>query len=103
MNYKALYATEVNGKLEIGITNKQLDDKPFSLGGMHGYDPNLESMHGIFYAIGPKIKNNYKIDSFENIHIYPLMCQLLNIKPYLNATDGPDGQLEVLKQIMINN
>ena len=27
MNYKALYATEVNGKLEIGITNKQLDDK----------------------------------------------------------------------------
>lgn len=27
MNYKALYAIEENGKLEIGITNKQLDDK----------------------------------------------------------------------------
>ena len=84
-------------------TNKDLDSKPFDLGGMHGYDPSLPSMHGIFYAIGPKIKNNYYIDSFENIHIYPLMCQLLNIKPYSNTKDGPDGQLEVLKKIMINN
>ena len=61
--------------------------------GMHGYDPNLESMHLIFYAYGPQIKNVKDLDSFENIHIYPLICELLNIQPSVES----EGELNILK------
>ena len=70
--------------------------KAFTLKGMHGYDPQLESMHSIFYAYGPSFKDGMRIRSFENIHIYPLLCYLLNLEPYA----GADGQLEVLQNII---
>lgn len=66
----------------------------------HGYDPQLKNMHGIFYAMGPNIKKNHQIETFENIHIYPFICELLQIKPYENPDDGPDGKPEVLKSIL---
>jgi alkaline phosphatase D len=69
--------------------------------GTHGYDPVVKNMHGIFYAMGPQIKSNYKIGSFENIHVYPLICELMGIKPYANADDAPEGRLEVLKEILV--
>ncbi len=71
------------------------------LHGTHGYDPIVKNMHGIFYAIGPRIKSNYKIGTFENIHVYPLICELLGIKPYANAPDAPEGRLEILEEILI--
>ena len=85
------------------ITSKEkIDNKKFTLGGMHGYDPNLVNMHGIFYAIGPQIKKDFMIDSFTNIHIYPFLCKLLNIDMYVNEKDGPDGDIKVLDRIIIN-
>ena len=69
--------------------------------GTHGYDPAVKNMHGIFYAMGPNIKSNYKIGTFENIHVYPLICELLGIKPYANAPDAPEGKLEVLEEILV--
>ncbi|MDP8201626.1 MAG: ectonucleotide pyrophosphatase/phosphodiesterase [Candidatus Tenebribacter burtonii] len=69
--------------------------------GTHGYDPIVKNMHGIFYAIGPQIKSNYKIGTFENIHVYPLICELLGIKPYADAPDAPEGRLEVLEEILV--
>ena len=68
--------------------------------GTHGYDPEVKNMHGIFYAMGPRIKSNYKIGTFENIHVYPLICELLRIKPY---ADAPEGRLEVLQEILVKN
>ena len=65
--------------------------------GMHGYDSNSMNMHAIFYAYGPKIKKSLKIDTFELIHIYPLLCELLGIEPHGNI----DGKLSVLKHILI--
>ncbi len=65
--------------------------------GMHGYDSNSKNMHGIFYAYGPKIRRLLKIRSFESIHIYPFLCELLGIEPHENI----DGKLEVLKRILI--
>ena len=53
-------------------------------------------MHGIFYAYGPMFNQNMKIDTFELIHIYPLLCEMLNIEPYEHI----DGKLSVLKQIL---
>ncbi len=69
--------------------------------GTHGYDPAVKNMHGIFYAVGPRIKSNYKIGTFENIHVYPLICELLGIKPYADAPDAPQGRLEVLEEILL--
>tara|TARA_B110000438_G_scaffold298604_1_gene347161 strand:- start:1382 stop:2623 length:1242 start_codon:yes stop_codon:yes gene_type:complete len=64
--------------------------------GMHGYDPSLKSMQSIFMAYGPEIKSNVQINSFENIHIYPLLCKLLGIEP---STES-EGKLHVLESII---
>jgi len=64
--------------------------------GMHGYDSNSMNMHAIFYAFGPKFKNKMLIDTFELIHIYPMICELLRIPPYKDI----DGELEILKPIL---
>ncbi len=69
------------------------------LGGAHGYDPQYESMHGIFLGIGPDFKENVQLQAFENIHLYNLMCQLLQIHPAPN-----DGNLEeVLETLKIRS
>jgi len=65
-------------------------DKSVS-GGSHGYDPKNMDMHGVFLAFGPNIKPA-KINTFENIHIYPFITKILNIKssPFI------DGKAEIL-------
>ena len=64
--------------------------------GMHGYDPSNIDMHAIFYAYGPRFKEAMQIDTFELIHIYPMLCELLGISPYENI----DGKLDILKPIL---
>lgn len=64
--------------------------------GVHGYDPALEPMHGIFYSNGPSIVKGETIPSFENIHVYPLVCLLLGIP----VPENIDGKAEVLKEII---
>ena len=59
-------------------------------------DSNSINMHAIFYAYGPKFKSGFTIDTFELIHIYPILCELLGIKPYENI----DGSLKVLQSIL---
>ncbi|XMO85293.1 ectonucleotide pyrophosphatase/phosphodiesterase [Algibacter sp. AS12] len=65
--------------------------------GVHGYDSKHKEMHGIFYANGPAFKDGYEIHSVKNIHIYPLMCEILGLEiPKL--IDGDLNQIEsVLK------
>jgi len=75
-------------------------EEPYSSKATHGYDPELRSMHGIFYALGPDIKTDHQIETFENIHVYPFICSLLEIEPYKNIFSGPDGKLEVLYEIL---
>lgn len=64
--------------------------------GEHGYSPDYPEMHGIFYAWGPRIKQGFTIDSFENIHIYPLICELLA----LPIPSDIDGRVEVLQNVI---
>ena len=64
--------------------------------GMHGYDPSLKSMQSIFMAYGPEIRSNFQVNSFENIHIYPLLCKLLEIKPSKES----EGEIHVLGNIV---
>ncbi|RIW13765.1 alkaline phosphatase family protein [Algoriphagus lacus] len=64
--------------------------------GEHGFSPRHREMWGIFYAKGPKIKPGNQIEPFHNIHIYPLICQLLG----LPIPETIDGKKEVLDPIL---
>jgi predicted AlkP superfamily pyrophosphatase or phosphodiesterase len=55
--------------------------------GMHGYDPRLPSMHGLFIAWGPAIAKGETLQSFENVHVYELLCYLLGLDPAPNDGD----------------
>jgi predicted AlkP superfamily pyrophosphatase or phosphodiesterase len=56
--------------------------------GDHGYDPAIESMHGILIASGPAFQSGVVINPVENVHIYNLLCAALRLKPAPN--DGDD-------------
>lgn len=64
--------------------------------GEHGFSPQYREMHGIFYANGPAIREGLKIERFENIHIYPMICQILG----LPIPKDIDGKVEVLEPIL---
>jgi alkaline phosphatase D len=62
----------------------------------HGYDPSeFPQMHGIFCADGPSIAGGARLEPFENIHIYPLIAEMLGLR----ISDPIDGSLSVLRSI----
>lgn len=68
----------------------------FLRGGTHGYDNELRSMHAIFLADGPAFKDGYSKPTFENIHIYPLIAEILGLTPNENI----DGKLEKVRDLL---
>ncbi|WP_290508556.1 ectonucleotide pyrophosphatase/phosphodiesterase [Alistipes sp.] len=58
--------------------------RPLGKRGAHGYDPRERDMHMVFYASGPAFRKGYSQRSFQNHHIYLLLCRLLNIEPAPN-------------------
>lgn len=62
------------------------------LGGWHGWDPASKAMRGIFLVMGPGIRQGATIPAFENIHIYPLLVELLSLTP-ARGIDGKPGFL----------
>ncbi len=64
--------------------------------GEHGFSPKNQEMWGIFYVKGPRIKVGNQIEPFQNIHIYPLLCQLLG----LELPTGIDGKKEILDSVL---
>jgi len=72
---------------------------PNAVYGVHGYDTSFKDMHGIFYANGPAFKKGYTIPSVKNIHIYPLMCDILG----LNIPKDIDGKLSEMKMLLKTN
>ncbi len=60
--------------------------------GMHGWDPALPSMHGIFIVSGPDIRKGATVDAVENIDIHPFLAELLGIKPAAGL-DGRPGRI----------
>lgn len=63
----------------------------------HGFDNYTQEMQATFYAWGPAFKENFKINNFENINIYPLIAYILGLHFDANSIDG---KLEVLKPIL---
>jgi alkaline phosphatase D len=63
--------------------------------GVHGYDPvKVPDMNGIFYARGPRIKRGQKIAAFQNIHVYPFIAKLMDLK--FPTIDGKESVLKPL-------
>ena len=56
--------------------------------GAHGYDPALRSMHGLFVAAGPGVRQGVVAEPFENVHVYDFLCALLNVTPAPNDGDA---------------
>jgi hypothetical protein len=56
-------------------------------GGEHGYPGRYRSMQGLFVAAGPLVREGLTVPAFENIHIYELMCRMLDLKPAKNDGD----------------
>ena len=66
-------------------THDYFNDNPYSFtGGAHGYDPINKSMHGIFIASGPALKDSLTVESFINIHTYELIASILDLEPKEN-------------------
>lgn len=56
--------------------------------GTHGYDPAaVKEMHAAFYAWGPSFESGKKVPSFENVHVYPIIAELLQLE-YTHRIDG---------------
>ncbi|REJ80744.1 MAG: alkaline phosphatase family protein [Acidobacteria bacterium] len=68
---------------------ERMPDGP--LGGHHGPDPRDPRMHGLFVASGPSFVAGARPGRFENVHIYELLCRILEIPPAPN--DGDPGAL----------
>lgn len=75
---------------------KKKSNEKYFQGGNHGFDNNVLDMHGIFFAMGPSFKKNYRIGTIENIDVYPLLCKIFNIVPAFNI----DGRFEKIGFIL---
>jgi ectonucleotide pyrophosphatase/phosphodiesterase family member 5 len=78
------------------LTDSISETKINNIKAINGYDNNELNMHGIFYAMGPGFKKNYKTSTLKIIEIYPLLCKLFNITPRYNI----DGKLDCINHIL---
>lgn len=62
--------------------------------GFHGSDNLFSNMQALFIGYGPDFKHGLEVDSFENIEVYNLMCDLLSVNPAPN--NGTHGSLNHL-------
>ncbi len=58
-------------------------------GGNHGYEPWHPSMRTVFIAHGPQFKQGLQSHGFSLIHVYELLCAVLDVEPAEN-----DGNLD---------
>lgn len=76
------------------FTKEEFDIKT-SNKGTHGYDAiNQKDLLGIFIALGPDITQGKEVLTFENIHVFPFLSDLLAIKQPITI----DGTGEMLMQ-----
>jgi len=61
----------------------------------HGFDPELDPMGATFIAWGSAFQHGKKIEPFENVHIYNLLCATLGLKPAAN-----DGDDQLVKEVL---
>jgi predicted AlkP superfamily pyrophosphatase or phosphodiesterase len=73
------------------------DPSPKVLLGNHGYDDTLPSMRAIFVAHGPAFRQGVTVPPFRNIHVYPLLAEVLDLAPA-----PTDGSLDSVRAVLRN-
>jgi predicted AlkP superfamily pyrophosphatase or phosphodiesterase len=63
--------------------------------GNHGYDDSLSTMRAIFIAHGPAFRRGVVVPPFRNIHVYPLLAEVLGVAPGSN-----DGSLDTVRMML---
>lgn len=77
-------------------TGWSIGSQALRIRGTHGYDPTGADMLVPVRAVGPDFKKGYrKPGVFANVHIYPLLCRLLGIRPA-----QCDGRLEAVADLL---
>lgn len=66
----------------------------YCTGGSHGWDNTYKAMEALFLGYGPAFKNVMTVKPFENIELYNLMSDILQIQPSPN--NGTEGSLDHL-------
>ena len=75
------------------LLDKVTPEKPLKLNAAtHGWDPKNKEMHALFIAKGPQIKSAVLAPTFENVHVFPFVLEILGLK----ATNQYDGDAAVL-------
>ena len=65
--------------------------------GKHGYSPyEVPEMKATFIAFGPAFKNDKKIGAFQNVNVYPIVIEILDLK----ITEPIDGTQKVANEIL---
>jgi predicted AlkP superfamily pyrophosphatase or phosphodiesterase len=90
------YLTTSNGMVSYQNRSAMFKTDVF---GEHGFSPEYSDMQGIFFANGPMVKKGMTILPFENIHVFPLLANILG----LPIPDDIDGKLEILEPILKEN
>lgn len=57
-------------------------------GATHGYDNYAPEMEAIFYAAGPSFRQHTKLPVMENVNLYLIIANLLNLQPAPNDGDS---------------
>ncbi|XP_067945694.1 bis(5'-adenosyl)-triphosphatase enpp4-like [Watersipora subatra] len=71
--------------------------------GNHGWNNTWEKMHALFIASGPAFKSGKVHDPFLNVHIYPLMCEVLKIKcPTSNGSLSAVSDMLITSNALLN-
>ncbi|XP_074510420.1 ectonucleotide pyrophosphatase/phosphodiesterase family member 7 isoform X1 [Sebastes fasciatus] len=65
--------------------------------GDHGFHNGEMDMKTIFRAFGPDFKKNFLSEPFDSIHVYPLMCKVLQIEPAPH-----NGSLAVTEKMLLH-
>ncbi|XP_068193743.1 ectonucleotide pyrophosphatase/phosphodiesterase family member 7-like [Antennarius striatus] len=63
--------------------------------GEHGFDNHELDMKALFRAVGPAFQRGLEVGPFESVHIYALMCHILDITPETN-----DGHLNATRHML---
>ena len=111
-NYRVYYREELPEEYRIGnhrrtpdiimvadlpwvITSRSMFERRGVLSGHHGWDHREPEMRTIFLASGPDFETGKRVGPFELIHIYEMICNILDLEPADN-----DGSLRKVKHII---
>lgn len=81
---------------EPGIELRLSPRRSAPLKGMHGWNPSLATMHGIFLAMGPGVAPGQRTAAFESVHVYPFLADRLGLRP----SEPIDGDIAVLRPLV---